>query len=226
MTSLPNLPVTKISKPVSTFRLISKGTGSISRFINEDELRTIKPVKDMVSRSYVHEQFYGTSPAQSYIISEHIVNDNFTHSRGYGRFNDDKEEVWYCAFRRNTAVKEKAYHEERKLKEMGKREHEHKVVCQEIFADFTGNFHDARGEPRGEGILGLDPETAYPLGQELAHKLRAEGPSGIIYPSVRDPGEEGVCLVAFHRGIVQNARYGDLWEMSWSKEGECEVKKM
>ena len=72
-----------------------------------------------------------------------------------------------------------------------------------------GNFHDARGEPRGEGILGPDPKTAYPLGQKLARKLTKEGGREIIYPSVRDSEGKSICLVAFQRETVQNARLGD-----------------
>ena len=146
----------------------------------------------------------------------------FTNSRRNSRFNDKTQEVWYCAFEHDTAVQEVAHHRKRIQDDTD--EFGNEVIYREFFADFMGVFQDAQGLPPGEGILGADPKTAYPLGQKLAHQLRAEGGRGIIYPSVRRPG--GICLVAFHRGIVQNARLGDRWKMSWSKEGELNMEKI
>ena len=156
------------------------------------------------------------------ITGAEIVNMIFTNSRRNSRFNDKTQEVWYCAFEHDTAVQEVAHHRKRIQDDTD--EFGNEVIYREFFADFMGVFQDAQGLPPGEGILGADPKTAYPLGQKLAHQLRAEGGRGIIYPSVRRPG--GICLVAFHRGIVQNARLGDRWKMSWSKEGELNMEKI
>ena len=86
---------------------------------------------------------------------------------------------------------------------------------QQFLAWFVGPFHDARGLPRNKGVLGRDPETAYPLGQELAHEIIAEGGQGIIYPSVRRPS--GFCLVAFYPQMVRNLQFGSRWKISWDE---------
>ena len=88
------------------------------------------------------------------------------------------------------------------------------------------NFHDARGEPCGEGILGPDPNVTYPLGKELACKLIREGSCGIIYPSVRNTEKNGICLVAFQPEVVQNARYGKFREIIWNKESESIIDRV
>lgn len=195
-------------------------TGNLSQLIhNRNKLLALEWVEKLIDWPNIHEQAYGIVP--SYISAE-IVNTTFINSRGNSRFNDDKQGVWYCAFEHDTAVKEVAYHRKRIQDETN--DYGIEVVYREIFADFVGAFHDAQGLPRGEGILGPDPKTAYPLGQKLARKLRAEGGRGIIYPSVREP--RGVCLVAFHQEIVQNARFGGLWKMSWNEEGEFSIDKM
>ena len=153
----------------------------------------IEQVEGLIGRADVRERPRDILFHISDIISDEIVNETFTNSRGDSRFNDNTEEVWYCAFEHITAVKEKAYHLKRKLEDTN--DSEGKVICREIFADFVGNFHDAQGEPCGEGILGPDPNVAYKLGQKLAHKLRAKGGRGIIYPSVRDSEKKGICLM-------------------------------
>ena len=206
MVSLPRPPVTEISEPVKTFRLMVEEAIFLPQLVdNRNELLYLELVKKLTS-----------------ITGTEIVNTTFINSRGNNRFNDKIQEVWYCAFEHNTAVKEVAYHRKRIQDDIGV--YGNKVIYREFFADFVGIFHDARGLPRGEGILGTEPETAYPLGQELARELRAEGGRGIIYPSVRVP--EGICLAAFHREIVQNARLGDRWEMSWNEKGELNINKM
>ena len=200
--------------------------GYLGQFIdNWNEWRAIKFVEGLTDGPDLHEQLYDNLSYMSHIVGAKIVNKVFKNSRrGYGRFDDKTQEVWYCAFEHDTAVKEKAYQLKCLQEETG--EDESSGIYREVFADFTGAFHDARELPRDEGILGPDPETSYPLGQELAHKLRAEGGRGIVYPSVRDPNGKGNCLVAFHREIVQNTWYGSLWKMSWSKEGKLSINEM
>lgn len=225
MTSLPNLPITEISKPTKTFRLVTKDKVNLSRYIHEkDELLVAEQLADLVYQPSTHKQLHKILSYTSDITPEEIINDTFTNSRGNSRFNDKTQQVWYCAFEHDTAVEEKIYHLESIQKNT--KEYGNVFLCQEVFAYFTGKFHDARGEPRGKGILGPDPNEAYPLGQELAHKLRAEKSCGIIYPSVRDPEEKGTCLVAFRQKIVKDVQLGNLWEMSWNKEGKFNGIKM
>lgn len=206
MSSLPNLPLIEKSEPVKTFRLTVEEAIFLPRLVdNRNELLYLELVTRLTN-----------------ITGAEIVNMIFTNSRGNSRFNDKTQEVWYCAFEHDTAVQEVAYH--RKRIQEDTEEFGNEVIYREFFADFTGVFHDAQALPPGEGILGADPKTAYPLGQKLAHQLRAEGGRGIIYPSVRKSG--GICLVVFHRESVQNARLGGRWKMSWSKEGELNMEKI
>ena len=63
----------------------------------------------------------------------------------------------------------------------------------EIVLDVTALLHDLRGlEADPEGIL--DPDD-YAAGQALGLRLRTAGADGIIYPSVRRPGDECVGLL-------------------------------
>ena len=223
MTSLPKLPDTEDFKLKGTFRLSMVRTDAFSPIIgDEGKLGAVRQIKGLTDGLVMHGPIHGVIPKD--VISAEIVKTTFTKSmRGYGRFNYKKQGVWYCAFERDTAVEEMRYHCERRHVDNGGRERY--AILREIFADFSGTFRDARGEPRGEGILGPDPKTAYPLGQKLAHELRAEGARGIVYPSVRDP-EERPCLVAFHQEIVRNAWFGIRRKMSWSKEGKFSIEEM
>ena len=72
-------------------------------------------------------------------------------------------------------------------------------------------------------FLGPDPETAYPLGQELAREIIAEGGQGIIYPSVRRPG--GFCLVAFYPKMVRDLQFGSRLKLSWNGSRKYTVEE-
>lgn len=138
------------------------------------------------------------------------------------RFNDGVRGAWYCAFEHLTSIEEVTYHRIRELDKIGVYRSE--IIYQELLAEFSGSFHDARGLPRDKGVLRNEPKDAYPLGQQLANELRAEGGRGIIYPSVRRP--KGTCLVAFHPQMVQNFRFGKLWKISWNGSREYEVEEV
>ena len=164
------------------------------------------------------ELAYGTRYGTSHI------NAAFAYSRPKvgNRFNDDTRGAWYCAFDCKTAIKEIAYHLIRELDWANAQEDE--FIYQELLAGFIGEFHDARKLPRNKGVLGTDPETAYPLGQELARKIMAEGGCGIVYPSVRRP--KGTCFVAFYPQMVQNLRYGARWKLSWNESNKIKAEEI
>lgn len=148
------------------------------------------------------------------------VNAAFSHTRPTGnRFNDARRGAWYCAFDELTAIEEVAFHRTRELGFIGHFVDE--MPYQGLLADFIGTFPDIRGHPPGAGCLDPDPEVGYPAGQELARSLRAEGWSGLVYPSVRRRG--GTCLVAFEPQIVQNVRPGAKWLLRWSGTPDYEV---
>jgi hypothetical protein len=143
-----------------------------------------------------------------------FINAAFTHTRpGGNRFNDDNRGAWYCAYEVQTAVGEVTYHLTRELEAIGR--FENVTDYAELVADFFGAFHDLRTREISDGpVLHTDPAVAYPAGQSLANRLRAETSSnGIIYPSIRHA--TGTCLVAFRPDLVQNLRQGGIWRIEW-----------
>lgn len=143
-----------------------------------------------------------------------FINAAFTHTRpGGNRFNDDNRGAWYCAYEVQTAIGEVSYHLTRELEAIGR--FENVTDYAELIADFFGAFHDLRAPDVSDGpVLHTDPATAYPAGQSLAKRLRAEAASnGIVYPSIRHV--TGTCLVAFRPDLVQNLRQGGIWRLEW-----------
>jgi hypothetical protein len=143
-----------------------------------------------------------------------FVNAAFTHTRpGGNRFNDENRGAWYCAFNVETSIGEVSYHLTRELEAIGR--FENVTDYAELIADFFGSFHDIRTTDVASNVaLSGDPAIAYPAGQSLARRLRAEDSSnGIVYPSVRH--SDGTCLVAFRPELVQNLRQGGIWRLEW-----------
>jgi hypothetical protein len=143
-----------------------------------------------------------------------FINAAFAHTRpGGNRFNDEERGAWYCAFEVETSIGEVSYHLTRELDAIGR--YENATDYAELIADFFGAFHDLRtADSADELALLQDPAVAYPTGQTLAKRLRAEvAGNGIVYPSMRHPG--GTCLVAFRPDLVQNVRQGGIWRLEW-----------
>ena len=146
-----------------------------------------------------------------------FINAAFTHTRpGGNRFNGEGRGAWYCAFAAETALGEVSYHLTRELEAVGC--FDNVTDYAELVADFIGLFHDLRNDDgAGAATLHPSPAVAYPAGQALAQRLRAEADSnGILYPSVRHSG--GTCLVAFRPDLVQNLRQGGIWRLEWQGE--------
>ena len=126
--------------------------------------------------------------------------------------------------RGETSIDEISYHLTRELKAIGR--FENVTDYAELIADFFGPFHDLRATDFvNDPTLHTDPAVAYPAGQALAKRLRAEAASnGIIYPSIRHSG--GTCLVAFHPDLVQNLRQGGIWRMEWQNTPQTSVTRL
>lgn len=140
------------------------------------------------------------------------INAAFTYTRtGGNRFNDQDRGAWYCAWDSLTSVAEVAYHRTRELGFIGLYRDNARYV--ELLADFIGDFPDICDEP-DHPALAADPVAGYPAGQTLARGLMRDGHRGLIYPSVRQPGQR--CLVAFTPGAIQNVRPGASWELRWT----------
>ena len=204
------MPVVEISEPVNTFRLAHKKSPALSQLVDDaNELSFRKRIRELIndlSRTKHTELSEPGAHEPTHGINAEIINTTFSLSRrgGGGRFNDGARGAWYCAFECQTTIEEVAYHRTCIMDRTGVYEDE--VVYHELLAEFAGSFHDARGLPRDKGILGNEPNDAYPLGQKLTRELIVEGGRGIIYPSVRR--QKGTCLVAFHPQMVQNLRFG------------------
>ena len=226
--ALPALPLTDITEP-ATIRLVPTAyhkPAVLSPLVDIDEERAILEEIEGLTSGRLKAERTGLSALDARELAYGVwgasyINAAFAYTRPEGnRFNDGTRGAWYCAFEDITAIEEVAYHRTRELTRIGVFEDE--AVYQGLLAGFIGEFHDARGIARGDGILGDDPGTAYPLGQDVANKLRSDGGRGIIYPSVRHP--KGTCLVAFHPHIVQNVRLGARWKMIWDGSPDYTVE--
>ncbi|WP_419729941.1 RES family NAD+ phosphorylase [Lichenicola sp.] len=159
--------------------------------------------------------------------NDSFVNAAFTHVRpGGNRFNDTMRGAWYCGFDVETSLGEVAYHLTRELDAIGR--YDNVTDYAEMIADFIGPFHDLTNpalaaSPAFAPCLGPDMALAYPAGQAVARRLRAQGSNGLIYPSVRHPG--GTCLAAFRPSLVQNLRQGGLWRLTWAGSREPRVSR-
>ena len=217
--ALPALPLTDITEP-ATIRLIPTAYHKppvLKAIVDTDEERAILELIEGLTSGRLKAERSGLSALDARELAYGVwgtsyINAAFAYTRPEGnRFNDGTRGAWYCALEDLTAIEEVAFHKTRELTRIGVFEEE--TTYQSLLAGFIGEFHDARGLKRGDGILGDDPDTAYPLGQDLANTLRADGGRGIIYPSVRHPN--GTCIVAFHPHIVQNVRLGARWKIIW-----------
>jgi hypothetical protein len=133
----------------------------------------------------------------------HIVNAAFTHPNPAGsRFNGSERGAWYAAFSRTTSELEVAYHRSKELQEINWQESE-RFTYVDFLADFRGQFHDLRNDPRFRNCL--DPNS-YRTSQHLATRLLEQGSAGIVYLSVRH--KPGTCLSCFRPALVNNVRKG------------------
>lgn len=226
--SLPNLPVTNLSEP-ATVRLVPTAYHKppvLSPLVDTDEEQGILEQVEGLTNTRLKAQRTGLTALDARELAYGVwgasyINAAFAYTRPEGnRFNDHTRGAWYCAFDDMTAIEEVAFHRTRELERVGVFEDE--ATYQALFAAFIGEFHDARGLKRGDGVLGDDPSEAYPLGQTLARKLRKDGSRGIVYPSARHP--QGTCLVAFNPHIVQNVRLGAKWKLSWTGSADFTVE--
>ncbi|WP_333826419.1 RES family NAD+ phosphorylase [Pararhodobacter sp.] len=192
---------------------------------SDDELDILAEIEGMTSARLLAER--GRSPhldprelawhrrhRDLRIYGDTHVNAAFTYTRAGGnRFNTDERGAWYCAWSTMVSVAEVAWHRTRELGFTGTFNDSARYV--ELLADFIGVFDDITDEP-AHVALNPDPAVGYPEGQSLAERLRREGSRGLIYPSVRAPGEGGNCLVCFEPNAIQNVRPGASWDLVWN----------
>ncbi|MCU0230344.1 MAG: RES family NAD+ phosphorylase [Acidobacteria bacterium] len=139
-----------------------------------------------------------------------LVNAAFTHARPEGsRFNGPERGAWYCSFEIETALAEVAFHKAVEYAEIAR--FEDTVTYEELLADFSGEFHDLRGDPRFARCLA---PTSYVASQRLAERMLEAGALGVVYPSVRRAA--GTNLACFRPAAVGHVRRGGAWRLAWS----------
>jgi hypothetical protein len=139
-----------------------------------------------------------------------IINAAFTYAHALGgRFNTPSRGTWYAAFEIETSQAEVAFHKTLYLAEVGL--YHDTVIYLDYLADFGGEFHDLRNDPRFRACLTPD---SYIESQALAEKLLATGSLGIVYSSVRYSA--GTCLACFRPAVVSNVRTGHRYQFAWT----------
>lgn len=151
------------------------------------------------------------------------INASFSYRRpGGNRFNPPDWGAWYCAFTVETALKEVAYHLTRALENCGAA-YDNTTRYRELLATFADSFYDLRDAAPRPDCLDPDIAKAYPKGQALAARLRAEGGNGIVYPSVRHDG--GICLAAFWPKLIRDFQQGEIWILKWAGDPTPSIEK-
>jgi hypothetical protein len=138
-------------------------------------------------------------------------------SPGGTRFTSEDRGAWYAARTLDTALAESIYRRTEELREIGA--FETRVEMRAYLADFRARFHDLRPHRRAWADC-YDPDD-YTAGQSLGRRLLDAGSNGIVYRSVRHPGE---CLACFRPALVRNVRAGGHYEFRWEGSPEPRVR--
>lgn len=141
-----------------------------------------------------------------------FINASFAYAkpREPSRFNGTDRGAWYAALAVETCIAEVTFHMTRFLAYTGS--YNTSVEYAEMFCSTAGEFLDLCGAPQ-HPALGKEAATAYPIGNALASNSRADGLTGIIYPSVRHPG--GTCIAILRPSAVLSVRQGAVYQMRW-----------
>jgi len=224
-----NLPPIAVIRQYDTHRLIpskySEGESVLVRVASSDEDLAIifdldsatndrlLAENDLLPGIDTHELIFG-------IPYYRIVNAAFCHAQPLGsRFNGPDRGAWYAAYEVETSRAEVAFHKSVELTEIGWVEES--VTYDDYLADFSGSFHDIRGNP--DFAACHDPDS-YLASQALAEHLLAAGSLGIAYTSARRP--PGDCLACFRPALVTNVRKDATWRFSWDKGGALSIEQV
>lgn len=192
---------------------------------NEDELALLGEIEGATSTRLMAQDRGISGLAANELVYDvphaHFINASFAYARPQqpNRFNGANRGAWYAALALETCLAEVGFHLTNALADAG--DFNAVVEYAEMFCSLAGDFLDLRQRPQHPS-LGADIATAYPPGNALAARARAEGLNGIIYPSVRHPG--GTCLVALRPAAVQSVRQGDVYRMIWRGQPEPVVE--
>lgn len=133
-------------------------------------------------------------PASSLILSA------FCHPNPIGsRFGDGSFGIYYCTEKLDTAVAETRHH--RTIFLEATNEEPGEIDMRVLLADLQGELHDLR--PLRKSQNQLFHKENYDHSQSLGLHLATEGAAGLVYPSVRHPGE---CAAVFDAQLLRNCR--------------------
>lgn len=182
----------------------------------EDELKDLAEIEAATSARLMAQTSGISGLAANELVYDvphaHFINASFAYAKPLqpNRFNGANRGAWYAALAVETCLAEVGFHLTEFLAQSG--DFHATVEYAEMFSSMAGEFLDLRQKPQ-HPALGADKATAYPIGNALADRTRAEGLNGIIYPSVRHTG--GTCIAALRPKAVQSVRQGDVYRMVW-----------
>ena len=135
----------------------------------------------------------------------------FTHLNPQGsRFSDGSYGVFYCARKQDTAIAETRHHSA--LFMQATAEPPMRLQMRLYSVQARGEVADLIAASHAEPRI-VDPDD-YSYAQGIGRTLMAEGAQGMLYPSVRHPGDE--CLAALRTGIVKNCLHAAYLEYNWN----------
>jgi hypothetical protein len=195
------IPAKYAEREPSVLRRISRNEGELRDLFELDSATNQRLLgeSNLLPGITVHELVFG-------VPHYHIINAAFTHAQPNGsRFNGPARGAWYAGFALETAQAEVAFHFGEELREIPAWTHPETRAYRDYLADFRGEFHDIRHDPRFRSCLN---PNSYRDSQHLAHDLLNQGSIGVVYPSVRHQG--GTCIGCFRPALVTNVREGGL----------------
>ena len=141
-----------------------------------------------------------------------IVNAAFSHTTSTGgRFHDHTRGAWYAGVELETAQAEVAFHKRRFLRETRYFEPA-TFEYADYLADFAAQFHQLSAAEKKICLRAEPVPACYVESQKLARNLLDAGSSGIVYPSVRNPG--GTCVACFRPALVHHPRQGKTYALT------------
>lgn len=121
----------------------------------------------------------------------------------FGRFSTPRLGAYYCASTEETAIKEWSHHTAKTWRDDFNFTEDASAVARCYVGEFTNPLYDVRSEDYLH-----DPDD-YSASQNLAQTLRNKKEFGILYRSVRNPGNECAALLrpVATTPVVQSAHY-------------------
>lgn len=144
-----------------------------------------------------------------------VINAAFCHAGPTGaRFNGPDRGAWYASLQVATSLAEVSFHHALALQQTGT--FHDSITYDTYLADMCGTYHDLRHDDFKDCLLPDDYRPA----QALAADLLAKQATGVIYPSVRGPGD---CIACFHPKQVENVRKSTRYRLTWAGSPEPET---